>query len=74
MLTDDQRKAVHKAAVETIVDDCLASRRYTTSVVEAWVKDMSFEEKLYEISGDPQCQKEVLGFDPETGEEYDEEQ
>ena len=72
MLTAKQEIEIYNLAVEKILEDCKRPE-YLASVVKGFVQTMTTEQQLYEISSDPQCQKEDLGFDPETGEEYDEE-
>lgn len=72
-LTAKQELEIHNLAVEKILEDCQKSAEYLESVVKGFVHTMTLEQRLYEISSDPQNQKEDLGFDPTTGETYDEE-
>ncbi len=69
-LTDEQKAVIHRMAVDDIAVDCINSTQYSRSVVEAWVNGMTLQDKLDTISSDHECQRDMLGFDPKTGEPY----
>lgn len=67
VLSPEQDDAIFKEACTTVFEAMNESESYMEMCVEAYVLQMCKAEQLAAISDDPICQKDLLGFDPETG-------
>ena len=67
VLSPEQDEAIFKEACSSVFEAMHESDAYMELCVDAYVMQMDKAEKLAAISDDPVCQKDLLGFDPETG-------
>lgn len=71
-LTDEQRAEIHEKAEEWMFDDlsqCAMDARMVSRFLSSAFEAKTTQDYLELISSDPEVRRDVLGFDPETGEE-----
>ena len=71
VLSDEQQQAVEDTLREVMVEDCLMDSDYLGGVIDQYIATMSLEERLEALSSELECRRDLLGFDPETGEPVD---
>lgn len=71
-LTDEQKRAIGDVAKESVLNDADRSFGYLIGIIRQWIDGMSIEDQLSVISSDEETYRPILGFDPETGKEWDE--
>ena len=67
VLSPEQIHAIFTEAVSAVVEGCRESLGYLEACATEYVLQMDKAEKLAAISDDPVCQRDLLGFNPETG-------
>ena len=71
-LTNEQRETILGEAISARIQSCLESTEYLINVVRDLAMLDDVDALLDSISGDPTMCNEILGFDPETGDPFDE--
>ena len=66
-LNAEQRAAIRAMAIDETVNDAGGDRGFLQGLAERYVDALPLDEQLCRISDDPECQAEMLGFDPATG-------
>ena len=68
-----KRQQIKEQAFNECLEDCRNSDSYLFTVVEAYIEQLNLTERLSWIQGGNRKQaSQVLGFNPETGEEVPE--
>lgn len=66
-LTPDQLDEIRRTAIEETVNTAESDRGFLFDIVTQYIDSLSTQKQLDCISSDPECQTEMLGFDPTTG-------
>ena len=72
-LTDEQKQHIFDTAVELIFEDVEHDQDYLDRIIKYYVSAQNIEVQLDMISSDADCQADLLGFDPQTGKEFNHE-
>ena len=70
MLTEDQIATIREETVSAIVENCRNDDSYLHNVIGHYVDTFEPEEQTEFISSERDQILNILGFDPETGEAY----
>src|SRR5271154_6225435 len=66
-LSKAQIAHIQQAAIEETMNDLEGNRHFALALVTRYVEGLSLAGQLGLISGERECQAEILGFDPVSG-------